>query len=121
MVASFIARIKDLKTKLVDIGHTMDDTDLVTITMNGVTNDYQMFINGINAREKIPHFEELTGILIQEEERRSTMKPQSADLALVERKNIYKGKGGPQQQNRASSHKWPNLTQGIHLNKNYYE
>eukprot|EP00253_Pinus_taeda_P015366 PITA_15366 len=60
-IASFVARIKDLKKKLVDIGHTVDDTDLVTITMNGVTDDYQMFITRINAKEKIPHFEELTG------------------------------------------------------------
>lgn len=120
-IASFVARIKDLKTKLSDIGHTLEDTDLVTITMNGVTDDYQMFITGINARENIPHFEELTGILMQEEERRSTLKHQSANLALVVRKNFYKGKGGPQQQNGASSHKRPNLTQGMHPNKNYFE
>lgn len=66
-VASFIARIKDLKKKLVDNGETVPDTYLVTITMNGVTNDYQMFITKINARDKIPNFEELTGILMQEE------------------------------------------------------
>jgi len=60
IVVSFIARIKDLKNKLADIGHTVDDTDLLTITMNGVTDDYQMFITGINAREKILMCEELT-------------------------------------------------------------
>lgn len=74
-VSAFIARIKDLKKKLVDIGHTVEDTELVTIPMNGVTNDYQMFITGINAGEKILKFEEPTGILMQEEERRSTLKP----------------------------------------------
>jgi len=36
------------------------------------------------------------GILMQEEERRLNLKPQSVDLALVARKNFYKGKGGPQ-------------------------
>lgn len=95
-ISSFVTRIKDLKTKLSDIFHTMDDTDLMTITMNDVTNDYQMFITRINARENIPHFEELTGILMQEEEMRLTLKPQSVDLALVARKNFYKEKGGPQ-------------------------
>ena len=78
--------------------------------MNGFIDDCQMCITRINARENIPHFEELTGILMQEEERRTTLKPQSVDLALVARKNFYKGKGGPQQQNKASSHKRPNLT-----------
>ena len=77
-----------------------------------------MFITGINARDKILHFEKLASILMQEEERRLTLKPQSADLALVVRKNFYKGKGGPQQRNGSSSHKRPNLTQGMHPNKN---
>jgi len=39
----------------------------------------------------------------------------------VARNNSHKGKGGPQQQNGASSHKRPNLTQVMHPNKNYYE
>eukprot|EP00253_Pinus_taeda_P007519 PITA_07519 len=91
-VAFSIVRIKDLKRKLADIGETVADADLVTITMNGVTNDYQMFITGINTREKIPKFEELTGILMQEEERRSTLKPQSRDISLMAKKKFFKGK-----------------------------
>ena len=43
-IAAFIARIKYLKNNLADIGDTVADTDLVTITMNSVTDDYQMFI-----------------------------------------------------------------------------
>jgi len=39
-ITSFVPRIKDLKNKLLDIGHTMDDIDRVTITMNGVTDYY---------------------------------------------------------------------------------
>ena len=93
-IASFVARIKDLKNRLSDIGHTIDDTDLVTITMNGVTNDYQIFITRMNAREKIPKFEELTGM--QEEERISTLKPKSSDIALMAKKNFFKGKGSTQ-------------------------
>lgn len=60
IVASFIVKIKDLKKKLVDIGDTVVDKDLVTITMKGVSVDYQMFIAGINAREKIPKSKDLT-------------------------------------------------------------
>ena len=64
IIASFIARINDLKKNFADIGHTIDDTNVVTITVNSVTDDYRMFITGINSREKIPKFEELTGILM---------------------------------------------------------
>ena len=75
IVSSFISWIKDLKIKLEDFNEIAVDADLVTITMNGMIDDYQMFITGISAREKIPKFEELTGILMQEEERRLTLKP----------------------------------------------
>jgi len=51
-----------------------------------------MFVTGINAKENISHFEELAGILMQEKEKGLTLKPQSADLALMARKNFYKGK-----------------------------
>jgi len=44
--------------------------------------DYQMFITGLRAREKPPIFEELTSILLQEEERRGNLKPQNKYLAL---------------------------------------
>lgn len=71
-VSSFLSQIKEVKDKLSDIGQTVANDDLVTITMNGMTDDYQMFITGLNAREKPPSFEELTGISLHEEERRSS-------------------------------------------------
>jgi len=62
------------------------------VTMNGITDDYHIFIIGLNAREKTPNFEELIGILIQEEERPMSLKPQNSDLALMENKKPFKGK-----------------------------
>ena len=98
-VDSFISRIKDLKNKLSDIGEVVVDADLVTITMNGMTDDYRMFITRISAREKILKFEELIGIVRQEEEIIFTLKPQSEDLALMANKKFFKEKGNPSHQN----------------------
>ena len=56
--------------------------------------DYQMFITGLAAREKPPTFEDLTGILQQEEERRGNLKPQNSELALWSKKRPSKGKSG---------------------------
>ena len=56
--------------------------------------DYQMFITGLAAREKSPTFEELTGILLQEEERHANLKPLNSDLALWTKKRFPKGKPG---------------------------
>jgi hypothetical protein len=81
-VSSFLGRIKEVKDKLVNIRETISNTDLVTITLNGMLEDYQMFITGLVAREKPPTFEELIGILLQEEERRGNLKPPSKYLAL---------------------------------------
>ena len=81
-VSSFLGRIKEVKDNLVNIGEIVSNTDLVTITLNGMLEDYHMFITGLAAREKPPTFEELTCILLQENERHGNLKPPSKDLTL---------------------------------------
>lgn len=73
-VSDFISRIKDLKDKLGDIGESISSKDLVTMTLNGMLDEYQMFIIVLSAREKAPTFDELVGILMQEEEQRRSLK-----------------------------------------------
>lgn len=68
-VILFISRITKLKDRLGDIEEKVYSTDLVTITLNGMIDDYQMFITWLTTREKAPTFEELIGILMQEEEK----------------------------------------------------
>ena len=46
-VSSFLGRIKEVKDKLVNIGEIVSNTDLVTITLNGMLEDYHMFITGL--------------------------------------------------------------------------
>lgn len=73
-VSDFISRIKYLKDKLGDIGESISNRDLVTVTLTGMLDEYQMFIIGLSAREKAPTFDELAGILMQEEEWRRRLK-----------------------------------------------
>eukprot|EP00253_Pinus_taeda_P014991 PITA_14991 len=80
---AFVARIKDVKDKLADIGEAVFDSDLVSITLSGMRDEFQIFITGLVAREKAPTFEDLTGILLQEEEQWQNLNPQSDDLALM--------------------------------------
>jgi hypothetical protein len=91
-VSSFLGRIKEVKDKLVNIRETVSNADLVTIILNGMLEDYHMFITGLTAREKPPTFEELTGIFLQEEERRGNLKPQKKDLALWSNKRFVRGR-----------------------------
>jgi len=62
----------------------MSSIDLVTITLNGMPDEYQMFITGLTARENALAFNELAGILLQEEEHRRNLsgKNSRANLAL---------------------------------------
>eukprot|EP00253_Pinus_taeda_P028028 PITA_28028 len=114
-VAGFMARVKDLRDKLGAIGEKVSDLDLVTLTLNRMTDEYQTFISGLSAREKAPLFDDLTVILLQEEERRQNLKTQSNDLALMAKMRQYRGKQHqhqhqhqqPQQQGANSFQKRP--------------
>lgn len=53
-VVGFMARVKDLSDKLGVIGDKVFDSDLVTLTLNRMTNEYQTFVVGLSAREKYP-------------------------------------------------------------------
>jgi len=89
------SRVKDLSDKLGDIGEKVSHTDLVTIILNGLMEDYQIFVSSLEAREKPPSFDKLTGILLQEEERMKNFNlgSSSLDLALVAKgKYPYRGK-----------------------------
>lgn len=94
-ISNFISRVKDLSDKLGDLSEKVSNTDLVTIILNGLVQDYQIFVSSLAAREKPPSFDELTGILLQEEERMKNFNlgSSSSDLALVAKgKYPYRGK-----------------------------
>lgn len=94
-ISNFISRVKDLSDKLGDIGEKVSITDLVTITLNGLVQDYQIFVSSLSTRDKPPTFDELTGILLQEEERMKSFNlgSSSLDLTLVAKgKYPYRGK-----------------------------
>jgi hypothetical protein len=120
-VSSFLGRIKEVKDKLVNIGETVSNIDLVTITLNGMLEDQHMFIIGLAAREKPPTFEELTGILLQVEERRGNLKPPSKDLALWSNNRSARGRlgvGGNSWQRGSSSHRRQSPKQGMQSDRN---
>ena len=68
-ISTYVSRIKDLCDQLSAIGDKVSNFDLVTITLKGLIRDYHVFISSLGGRAKPPTFYELTGILLQEEER----------------------------------------------------
>jgi hypothetical protein len=118
-VSSFLGCIKEVKDKLGNTGETVSIIDLVTITFNGMLEYYQMFITSLVAREKPPTFEELTGILLQEEERHSNLKPQNKYLALWSNKRSARGRSGERDRGGSSSQRRqsPRPNQGMQSNR----
>jgi hypothetical protein len=94
-ISTFISRIKDLSDKLGDIGEKVSSSDLVTITLKGLVQDYKVFISTLSTRQKPPTFDELAGILLQEEERMKNfdLNSSGSHLTLIARgKRSYRGK-----------------------------
>ena len=42
-ISNFIFRVKDLSDNLTNIGENVSNTDLVTIILNGLVQEYQFF------------------------------------------------------------------------------
>jgi hypothetical protein len=68
-ISNFVSRIKYLSNKLGDIGEQVSSNDLVTISLKGLMQYYKVLISSLSARPTPPTFDELTTILLQEEER----------------------------------------------------
>jgi hypothetical protein len=117
-VNAFLGLIKVMKDKLGDIGEIVSNIDLVTISLNAMLEDYQMFITGLASREKAPTFEELTSILLQEEERHANLKPLNSNLALWTKKKFPKGKPREGGRGGSSFKRKSNPNQGMPPNKN---
>jgi len=81
--SNLFSRIRELKGNLGDIGKIISSIDMVTVTLNDMLDEYQMFVTGLEAREKAPTFDELTCILLQEEECRKNLNRRSHSLYLA--------------------------------------
>jgi hypothetical protein len=68
-VSNYFMRISQIKDQLAAIGDSIDDVELVTITLNGFPSSWDPFVQGICARRKFPKFDKLWSDCTQEESR----------------------------------------------------
>jgi hypothetical protein len=69
-VTTYLTRIRQVRDELAAIGETMDDSELVRMTLKGFTKEWTSFIKGIVAREKLLDWSRLWDDFVQEELRR---------------------------------------------------
>ena len=97
----YLSCIKDFRDNLGDISEEVSSTDLVSITLKGMLPDYKIFISALAARQTLPTFAELSGILIQEEERMKMYDPESQ---TIDHELMARGRY-PHRGNRWNTHK----------------
>lgn len=58
-----------MREKLKAIGDTINDAELVTLTLNGFPSSWDPFVQGICARVELPKFDQVWTNFVQEEAR----------------------------------------------------
>jgi hypothetical protein len=102
-VVTYLTRLTQVRDELGAVGEAIADSDLVRTSLNGVSKQWVVFMEGIVSREKIPGWERLWDEFVQEETRRGYVHGSSSTgheeenvaLSTTRKKKFKKGpKGG---------------------------
>ena len=92
-VNSFFTKISNLKDKLLAIGVSTDDDDLVQTVFDGLSFAWEQFLVAVNGREVKPTFEKLWHDSLHEESIIKTRVGHVLQENLALAANMKKGKG----------------------------
>ena len=73
-VSLYLQRLQDPRDQLIVVGSTPQPTAMVRIDLNGVSDEWKVFVQSILGREKLPSWEEMWATLQHEELRRDLVK-----------------------------------------------
>lgn len=94
-INAYLARVKGIKDALSSIDEKIEDAFLVQYLLNGLNSTLQPFVAALSARDALPNFEMLGGMVLQEEQRLKNfnLKSSGTDEALYAKgKAKWKGK-----------------------------
>ena len=66
---AYFTRASQIKDQLLDIGDPVEEKELILTTLNGFPSSWDVFVQGICARKKLPKFDKLWTDCTQEEAR----------------------------------------------------
>jgi hypothetical protein len=58
-VVTYLTKFTQIIDELATMGEVVDETELARTTLNGFTKQWAVFVRGVVAREKLPHWERL--------------------------------------------------------------
>ena len=66
-VVTYLTRLTQVRDELGVVGEAIVDSELVRTILNGVFKQWDIFVEGIVSREKLPNWERLWDDFVQEE------------------------------------------------------
>ena len=64
-VNSYLQRLQDTRDQLAAVGSTPQSSAMVRIALNGVSNEWKVFVQSILGRERLPSWEEMWAAIQQ--------------------------------------------------------
>ena len=102
-IPKYLTRFVQCRDELGSVGVTVDEEDLVSLALLGLSKSWHSYEDSVNGREKLPGWERLWSDLVQEEIRQSTRDGSSSknedeeSCALVAKSRKGEGKKHPSQ------------------------
>jgi hypothetical protein len=88
-VATYLTKFTQIRDELVAVGEAVNETELVRIALNGFTKQWDVFVQGVVAQEKLPDWERLWDDFTQEELRVGTS--QASQSKVEDEENLALG------------------------------
>ena len=73
-VYPFLMKLQETRDELSVMGHTPQDSELVRLTLNSISDEWQVFVQSILDRATLPNWDEIWAALKQEKLRRDLVK-----------------------------------------------
>ena len=100
-ILAYLTNFFHCRDELGSVGVSVDDEELVSLALLGLSKSWHSYQDSVNGREKLPGWERLWSDLVQEEIRRDTRDGSSSknddeeDCALASKARKGKGKKNP--------------------------
>eukprot|EP01018_Ginkgo_biloba_P023781 Gb_00945 [translate_table: standard] len=66
-IEDHLLRLKDVRDQLATIGTKIEDEEIVALVLNSLPTSYKIFVTSLSISDRTVTFEELVGLLMQEE------------------------------------------------------
>ncbi|MCO5567224.1 hypothetical protein L7F22_020913 [Adiantum nelumboides] len=96
-VHEYSLKLRNIQDELAAMGEEVSDADMIQSILKGIKKEYKHFVTSLAVRESFPSLEDLTSLLLQEEERFGEDNPTSRNQpsALIMRQGgRYNSRGG---------------------------